>query len=191
VAVRKGAVVLAGPAHVTLQHFYLEVGSWHRTMGVDSRLRRDTQQQELTRLAQSNEFHARTPHVAVLLPQWLQLQAGLNQPAAEVSDKAQLTCKDSLLVGWGGATDQDDSSCSIVRAFDQGTSLVLEGCTLQYHPDSKHSLSFYMVKAFDHAHVSLSQCRLVGPAPADASTAGCGVQAQCYATITLVGVHPV
>jgi hypothetical protein len=119
---------------------------------------------------------------------FLVVQAGLNQPAAGVSDKAQLTCKDSLLVGWGGATDQDANRCNVVHTYGPGTSVVLEGCTLQYHPDSMHSLWTALVVAIERSHVSLSQCRLVGPAPGTASDTGFGVRAEQDATITLVGV---
>jgi hypothetical protein len=134
------------------------------------------------------------------------LQAGLNQPAAAVCDKAQLTCKDSLLVGWGGATDQDFESASVVLALGQGAAVSLEGCTLQYHPDSQHTptvlahqglavagrpgdpLPGSLVVADWHVRVDLTQCQLVGPAFRGAAFTGVGVRAGRHVTITLVGV---
>jgi hypothetical protein len=34
---------------------------------------------------------------------------------------SHLTCKDSLLVGWGGGTDQDEVSCSVASITNNGT----------------------------------------------------------------------
>jgi hypothetical protein len=116
----------------------------------------------------------------------LNLQAGLNQAVAYVYNKAQVTCKDSLLVGWGGATDQDDYSCPIVMAAEQGTSVKMQGCTLHYHPDSKHTLDAYLLLADKGAHAVLSQCRLVGPAPANASGTRPCIAAIQKGTATLV-----
>jgi hypothetical protein len=112
--------------------------------------------------------------------------AGHNQAVAVVDKKAQLTCKDSLLVGWGGATDQYIDNCHIDWACDRGTSAELQGCTLQYHPDSRHSRSFCLVVAVDQSHVSLSHCPLVGPAPGDAVSRGYGICSEDDGTITLV-----
>jgi hypothetical protein len=89
-------------------------------------------------------------------------------------------------VGWGGATDQDNYSSSIVWASGQGVSLVLEGCTLQYHSESRHPLETFLVVGQRGSRVSLSQCRLVGPAPGNVSTTGFVAQAQHKSTVTLV-----
>jgi hypothetical protein len=121
--------------------------------------------------------------------------------------KAHLTCKDSLLVGWGGATDQHLESSCVVCVSDQGVA-ALEGCTLQYHPDSKHvpvvltrhgqgcsveglpdnPLPSSLVVADQHCHVDLLKCQLVGPAFRDAAPTGFGVRAGAHATVALVGV---
>jgi hypothetical protein len=113
------------------------------------------------------------------------LQAGLNQPAARAVRQGQLTCKDSLLVGWGGAADHDTGSCPIVGAVESGTSVEMQGCTLQYHPDSKHTLDTSLLMVANSAQVALSQCRLVGPAPGNttAITSGLGVSAGSTATL--------
>jgi hypothetical protein len=113
-------------------------------------------------------------------------QAGLNQSAAVANGQGQLTCKDSLLVGWGGAADVHDHSCSIVSATNQGTSVKVQGCTLQYHPDSKHTLDSFVVVATESAHAGLSQCQLVGPAPGDTTGRRFGIGAIAGGTATLV-----
>jgi hypothetical protein len=125
-----------------------------------------------------------------------------------VWQKAQLTCKDSLLVGWGGATDQDCDSASVVHVSDQGAAASFEGCTLQYHEDSQHMplvltghgcakgspdnpMPSSMVVADQHGHLDMSQCHLVGPAGGtfgSAALTGLGVRAGRHATITLVSV---
>jgi hypothetical protein len=122
-----------------------------------------------------------------------------------VWQKAQLTCKDSLLVGWGGATDQDSESSSVINVSGRGVA-ACEGCTLQYHPDSQHMptvmfqegsyvqgqpdnpMPSSLVVADEHGHVDLSQCQLVGPAYRSAALTGMGVRAEAYATINLVGM---
>jgi hypothetical protein len=133
------------------------------------------------------------------------VQAGLNQPVTFVRNTAQLVCKDSLLVGWGGATDQDSESSSVVHVSDQGAAAIIEGCTLQYHPDSKHMptvlthhgcakaspdnpLPGSLVVADEHGHVDLSECQLVGPTARVADFTGLGIRAGTRATIHLVGV---
>jgi hypothetical protein len=117
-------------------------------------------------------------------------QAGLNQPAAVANRQGQLTCKDSLLVGCGGAADDDDHSCPIVLVYDQGTSVKMQGCTLQYHPDSKHTLDSFVVAAAESAHAALSQCRLVGPAPGNTTGSRSGIAAIQQGTATLVRMPP-
>jgi hypothetical protein len=89
-------------------------------------------------------------------------------------------------VGWGGATDQDRAkSCAIVEAADQGSTVKMQGCTLQYHLDSKHALGIDVVLVGRSSHAALSQCRLVGPAPGNASNNTCGIAAIQQATATL------
>jgi hypothetical protein len=114
------------------------------------------------------------------------VQAGLNQAVANVYKKGQLTCKDSLLVGWGGATDVYDTSCGIIYAINQGTSVELHGCTLQYHPNSKHLLPTYLMVIALSAHASLSQCLLVGPAPEHAASSTAAATVAPEATLRLV-----
>jgi hypothetical protein len=111
------------------------------------------------------------------------LQAGHNQPAAQALQRGQLTCKDSLLVGWGGAADQDMNSCPVVLASNQGTSVKVQGCTLQYHPDSKHTLDTFVVLARLDARMALSQCRLVGPAPGNTTGRNIGIGSAGTATL--------
>jgi hypothetical protein len=126
------------------------------------------------------------------LPEQLVLQAGLNQPATGVCGKTQLTCKDSLLVGWGEATDQPGGSevLGVVHVDAPGTAATFDGCTLQYHPDSKHipmgliqpgggkdysadTITLVAAKLF--SHVALLNCQLVGPSHRGAESTGMGV----------------
>jgi hypothetical protein len=39
---------------------------------------------------------------------------------------SRLTCKDSLLVGWGGGTDQDNLSCPVVSLWHEEPCLDLD-----------------------------------------------------------------
>jgi hypothetical protein len=114
------------------------------------------------------------------------LQAGLNQPAPQMNERGQLTCKDSLLVGWGGATEFNHSSCAIIGASRQGTSLKVQGCTLSYHPDSKHTREAHVLLVAESAHAALSQCRLIAPAPGNTTGKRCGIGAFAGGTATLV-----
>jgi hypothetical protein len=116
------------------------------------------------------------------------VQAGLNAYAALASGKGSLTCKDTLLVGWGGATDnpQDNTSCSVAGAYEESTRLELEGCTLQLHPDSTHSLNTSLLHAHGHAQVQAVNCKLVGAAPGNCEVKQYGVMAQGSATVNLV-----
>jgi hypothetical protein len=123
------------------------------------------------------------------------VQAGLNGYAAFSMGGGTLSCKNSLLVGWGGATDhEDDCSCPVVGADRQGSSLELEGCTIQLHPDSKHSLFTALLDASAHAQVKAVNCKFVGPVPENCTDRPYGVALQEAATMTLVGggvVHAV
>jgi hypothetical protein len=206
---RAGTMRLSGATKATLLHCYLEVGSWMTAHDRTSELQKpplnvkgisDT---PLSCAGALQWYGARQPLT------WMTcLQAGLNQPATLVRDQAQLTCKDSLLVGWGGATDQDIDSASIVYVSDQGAAASFEGCTLQYHPDSQHMplvltgqgcttsspdtpLPSSLVVTEQHGRVDMSQCQLVGPAGGASESAaptGFGVRAGTHATITLVGM---
>jgi hypothetical protein len=120
-------------------------------------------------------------------------QDGLGGPAADAATTASLTCKDSLLLGWGGASDQDYTSCPVVRVDGPGSTLQLQGCTVQLHPDSKHTRLAAILMATDHASATASSCKLVGPAQGSlpaAAVAAAGIDA----TIALVSApffcHP-
>jgi hypothetical protein len=54
------------------------------------------------------------------------LQGGLNCSAVGAEHGSHLTCKDSLLVGWGGGTDQDNMSCPVAGAWFEGTQLDMD-----------------------------------------------------------------
>jgi hypothetical protein len=62
----------------------------------------------------------------------------------------------------------------------------MEGCTLQFHPDSTHTLGTYVVLAYESAKVALSQCQLVGPAPGNAKGMRSGIAAIKEGTAILV-----
>jgi hypothetical protein len=113
-----------------------------------------------------------------------------------------------VLVGWGGATDQDTEIPSIVYVGDQGAAAAYEGCTVQYHPDSKHMpavmicqgsaavhqpdnpLPRSVVVAEEDGHVDLLKCHLVGPTARGPALTGFGVRAGAHATTTtLVGMR--
>jgi hypothetical protein len=100
-----------------------------------------------------------------------------------------MSCKDSLLVGWGGATDgvDDNISCPLVVVDDEDSSLELEGCTLQLHPDSTHSLPATLLGGRMSSQVKAVNCKLVGPAPGSSSAEVVGVLTQQHAAATLVG----
>jgi hypothetical protein len=114
-------------------------------------------------------------------------QGGLGGLAADASTGASLTCKDSLLVGWGGASDQDDICCPILETQHSGSTLKVEGCTLQLHPDSRYSKPAVILRATDHASIRASGCRLVGPTPGNSSTMIVAAMAEAHGTIALVG----
>jgi hypothetical protein len=60
------------------------------------------------------------------LPCNLCLQGGLNSAAVEATKGGHLTCKDSLLVGWGGGTNNTNDSCPVAESHDDGTQLNLD-----------------------------------------------------------------
>jgi hypothetical protein len=83
------------------------------------------------------------------------------------------------LIGWGGATDAQANSCAVVTATDQGTSVKMQGCTLQFHSDSKHTLENYLVLVVTSAHVALYECGLVAAAPGNTTVEAGGVGVHC------------
>jgi hypothetical protein len=115
-------------------------------------------------------------------------QAGHNGYAAFCMNSGSLTCKDSLLVGWGGATDraEDNIGCPVTGSVKQG-SLSLEGCTIQLHPDSTHVLDSLLMGSSVDGQVKATSCRFVGPAPGRSSGATTGVAVQHKAHGNLVG----
>jgi hypothetical protein len=116
------------------------------------------------------------------------VQAGLNGYAAFSMGGGTLSCKNSLLVGWGGFTEyEDDCSCPIAGAARQGSSLVLDGCTIQLHPDSKHSLFTSLLGAAIHAQVKAVNCKFVGAVPSNCRGRADAAVLQEGATMTLVG----
>jgi hypothetical protein len=96
-------------------------------------------------------------------------QAGLGVQAADAYSGGSLSCKDSLLVGWGGVNDQGNISAPILEAAFTGSTMALQGCTLQLHPDSSYHMPANMMFARDDASITLSGCKLVGPAPGKSS----------------------
>jgi hypothetical protein len=121
-------------------------------------------------------------------------QGGLGGLAADVFSGSCLTCKDSVLVGWGGALEDDDISCPVLEAQHPGSTINVERCTLQLHPDSTYSKPAIILRATEHASVTAADCKLIGPAPANSSgTMDTAAFAESHATICLVSaaVHPV
>jgi hypothetical protein len=88
-------------------------------------------------------------------------------------------------VGWGGAAVEDDISCPVLAADCPGSALQLQGCTVQLHPDSSHSQPTLILMARDHASITASSCKLIGPAPGSTSMAVMAV-AGAHAAIALV-----
>jgi hypothetical protein len=116
----------------------------------------------------------------------LSAQGGPGGLAADAVLGGSLTCKDSLLVGWGGARDQDDDSCPVVAAVCQGSTVQLQRCTMQLHPESTHSMMAVILDAMDHASIQASSCKLIGPAPGSAPETAVIASAGTQATIALV-----
>jgi hypothetical protein len=112
-------------------------------------------------------------------------QGGLGGLAAETKSGAALTCKDSWLVGWGGAFDEDTLSCPVVAADGPRSALQLQGCTVQLHPDSTHSRPAILMCARGHASITATGCKLIGPAPGSTSEARL-TSAEAHSTIALV-----
>jgi hypothetical protein len=124
-----------------------------------------------------------------LFPGFIALQAGPNAVAASSTNKGSLTCHDSLLVGWGGATDRQEHNMSspVATVMETGSSLELERCTIQLHPDSTHSLPTPLLAASGHAQVKAVSCKFVGPAPGQSTAKAVGAALQDNASGTLVG----
>jgi hypothetical protein len=114
------------------------------------------------------------------------MQGGLNAMAADVLSGASLTCKESMLVGWGGATDEDMVTCPVLRAEEPGSILKLQGCSVWLHPDSTHPLPAVILLAMDQASIRASGCKLTGPAPGSSPAKAVGAGADTHATIALV-----
>jgi hypothetical protein len=118
------------------------------------------------------------------------LQAGCNAAAVHVLGRGSVTCRDTVLVGWGGATDEDAeerASCPVAGVEEKSTRLELEGCTLQLHPDSTHVLPTSLLCARRHGRIQAANCRMVGPAPGSCTAMQYGVWAQAGAVVNLVG----
>jgi hypothetical protein len=77
--------------------------------------------------AQGRKQNSQGPdYLSQLLGWTCALQGGLNCAAVAALHKAHITCKDSLLVGWGGGTDQDKDSCPVAVTWHEGTRLDLD-----------------------------------------------------------------
>jgi hypothetical protein len=113
-------------------------------------------------------------------------QGVLNGIAADVFYGASLTCKDSFLVGWGGASDQEDIGCPVLMSGCPGSTLKLQGCTVQLHPDSTHPKPAVILMATDHASITASGCKFIGPAPGSQSREHGAAAALEQAAIALV-----
>jgi hypothetical protein len=103
-----------------------------------------------------------------------------------------LTCKDSVLVGWGGALEGDNISCPVLEAQHPGSTINVERCTLQLHPDSTYPKLAIILKAAQRASIIATDCKLVGPAPGNSSGRETAAFAETHATICLVSAaaHP-
>jgi hypothetical protein len=93
--------------------------------------------------------------------------------AAALALGGALTCSDSVLVGWGGATeDRSDLiqalSCPVAEAGYMGATVKLQGCTVQLHPDSWNPEAALLLRSSHHASLTAAGCKLVGPAPGNA-----------------------
>jgi hypothetical protein len=125
-------------------------------------------------------------------------QAGVGTHAVMAMQGGSLTCKDSLLVGWGGAVDHPGAiGCSVAMAT-HNASLDLEACTLRLHPDSTHLVPTPVLFAKQHAHAKATDCKLVGPWPGSLTDSGMmvagsdivGAGVDTHASMTLVSAHP-
>jgi hypothetical protein len=113
-------------------------------------------------------------------------QGGPGGQAADVSSGASLTCKDSVLVGWGGALEDDIVSCPVLEVEDPGSSLKLQGCTVQLHPHSIQHRATILLRAMEHGTIRASGCKLVGPAPGSASGKSFATSVETHGVIALV-----
>jgi hypothetical protein len=120
--------------------------------------------------------------VTHLLPE----QGGLGGLAADVSSGACLTCKDSVLVSWGGALEGEVISCPVLMAQHSGSTLSVQGCTVQLHPDSSHLKTPILLRAMEHGNIRASGCKLVGPAPGSAPGKIVAAEADTHGVIALV-----
>jgi hypothetical protein len=113
-------------------------------------------------------------------------QGGLGALAAEAHQGASLTCKDSVLVGWGGAVEHINASCPLVSARSVGTSLKLQDCVVQFHPDSRHPKPVGLLRAVTQGSTTASGCKLVGPAPGSCSERMFAAAAEDHGAISMV-----
>jgi hypothetical protein len=113
-------------------------------------------------------------------------QGGLGGLAADVFSGASLTCKDSVLVGWGGALEDDDISCPVLETMGRKATINVQRCTLQLHPDSTYLKPAIILRATEHASITATDCKLIGPAPGSSSGGETAATAETNATICLV-----
>jgi hypothetical protein len=139
---RVGSVQLNGPATVDMQQCYVEVRSGHAQRkccmaALDSATMRCPICQWLMAPMPCTQLltHPTDPYPAILLgfvvgliPGFaLCLQGGLNSAAVGAwSGGGHLTCKDSLLVSWGGGTNEDNNSCPVASIRHGGMQLDLD-----------------------------------------------------------------
>jgi hypothetical protein len=114
-------------------------------------------------------------------------QGGLGGLAADVFSGSCLTCKDSVLVGWGGILKDDGISCPLLQAGSCGTSVNVQQCTVQLHPDSTYPKPAVLLRATERASVTATDCKLTGPAPGNSSGMDTAATADTRAAICLVG----
>jgi hypothetical protein len=113
-------------------------------------------------------------------------QGGLGGQAVDAIAGASVTCKDSLLVGWGGASDEDDICCPVVDASGAGSNMTVKGCTLQLHPNSRYPKIAVVVRAIDSGSATASDCKLIGPAPGSSSVVDMAAGGELNGAVALV-----
>jgi hypothetical protein len=89
-------------------------------------------------------------------------------------------------VGWGGASGDLGLSCPVAEAEGAGSTLKLQGCTVQLHPDSSHPSPVVVLHASRHASLTASGCKLAGPAQGKSMMKDIALAAGKYGDVSLV-----
>jgi hypothetical protein len=100
-----------------------------------------------------------------------------------------ITCKDSMLVGWGGPSGNLGLSCPVAEAGGGGCTLKLQGCTVQLHPESSHPRAAIVLRATESASITATGCKLIGPAPGNSAMTDVALAAEQHGDVSLVSAE--